>query len=210
MWACDFLQITDLFFRSLFAFFIIELHSRKVIYVGVTRSPTDTWTAQQLREATPYGQSPKYLIRDRDSKFGPSFARVAATSGIKILKTPYHAPRANAICERFMGSCIVSCVPRSSTSTKPGRIKGSSSRFPSRKLDRHYQILKAARSSPSRSWVGSIMSIEEVHTFFRIPEEVTARGMCRVPPYVQSINMQFLAIFLDEWNTQNRWMLYGT
>jgi len=110
MWACDFLQITDLFFRSLFAFFIIELHSRKVIHVGVTRSPTDAWTAQQLREATPYGQAPKYLIRDRDSKFGPSFARVAATSGIKILKTPYHAPRANAICERFLGSVRHECL----------------------------------------------------------------------------------------------------
>jgi putative transposase len=63
-----------------------------------------------LREATPYGQGPKYLIRDRDSKFGPSFARVAATSGIKVLKTPYHAPRANAICERFLGSVRRECL----------------------------------------------------------------------------------------------------
>jgi len=93
IWARDFLQVTDLFFRSLFAFFIIELRSRKVIHVGVTRAPTDAWTAQQLREATPYGHTPKYLIRDHDSKFGPGFARVAATSGIKVLKTPYHTPR---------------------------------------------------------------------------------------------------------------------
>src|SRR5436309_4449499 len=110
IWACDFLQVTDLLFRSLFAFFIIELQSRKVIHVGVTRSPTDAWTAQQLREATPYGQTPKYLIRDHDSKFGPYFARVAATSGIKLLKTPYHAPRANAICERFLGSVRRECL----------------------------------------------------------------------------------------------------
>jgi putative transposase len=110
IWACDFLPITDLFFRSLFACFIIELHSRKVIHVGVTRSPTDAWTAQQLREATAYGQSPKYLIRDRDSKFGPSFARMAATSSIKILKTPYHAARANATCERFLGSVRRECL----------------------------------------------------------------------------------------------------
>ena len=80
IWACDFLQVTDLFFRPLFAFFIIELKSRKVIHVGVTRSPTDPWVAQQLREATPYGQAPKYLIRDNDSKFGSCFARVATTS----------------------------------------------------------------------------------------------------------------------------------
>src|SRR5215472_16682027 len=77
IWVCDFLQITDLFFRPLFAFFLIEMQSRKVIHVGVTRSPTDTWVAHQLREATPYGQAPKYLIRDNDSKFGSNFLRVA-------------------------------------------------------------------------------------------------------------------------------------
>jgi transposase InsO family protein len=102
--------VTDLFFRPLFAFFIVELKSRRVIHIGVTRSPSDAWVAQQLREATPYGQAPKYLIRDNDSKFGPSFARVARTSRIEILKTPYHAPRANAICERFLRSVRQECL----------------------------------------------------------------------------------------------------
>ena len=51
-----------------------------------------------------------YLIRDNDSKFGPCFARVAKTSTIKILKTPVHAPRANAICERFLGSVRQECL----------------------------------------------------------------------------------------------------
>jgi putative transposase len=81
-----------------------------VIHLGVTRSPTDAWTAQQLREATAFGVGPKYLILDTDSKFGVTFARVAKTSGIKILKTPYHAPRANAICERFLGSVRRECL----------------------------------------------------------------------------------------------------
>ena len=108
--ACDFLQVTDLFFRPLFAFFIIELQSRQVIHVNVTRSPTDSWVAQQLREATPYGQTPNYLIRDNDCKFGPNFARVAATSGIKVLRTPYRTPRANAVCERFLGSVRRACL----------------------------------------------------------------------------------------------------
>jgi putative transposase len=110
IWACDFLQVTDLFFRPLFAFFIIELKSRRVIHVGVTRSPTDPWVAQQLREATPYGQAPKYLICDNDSKFGSCFARVATTSAIEILKILYHAPRANAICERFLRSVRQECL----------------------------------------------------------------------------------------------------
>ena len=63
-----------------------------------------------LREATPYGQAPKDLIRENDSKFGRCFARVARTSGIKLLKTPYHAPRANAICERFLRSVRQECL----------------------------------------------------------------------------------------------------
>ena len=110
IWACDFLQVMDLFFRPVFAFFIIELQSRKVIHVNVTRAPTDPWVAQQLREATPYGQAPKYLIRDNDRKFGPNFARVAATSGIKVLRTPYRTPKANAVCERFLGSVRRECL----------------------------------------------------------------------------------------------------
>ena len=76
----------------------------------MTRSPTDAWVAQQLREATPYGQAPKYLIRDNDGKFGSCFARVATTSAIEILKTPYHAPRANAICERYLRSVRQECL----------------------------------------------------------------------------------------------------
>ncbi len=54
--------VTDLFFRPLFAFFLTLLKTRRVIHVGVTRSPSDPWVAQQLRESTPYGQAPKYLI----------------------------------------------------------------------------------------------------------------------------------------------------
>jgi putative transposase len=110
IWACDFLPVTDLFFRSLFAFFISELHSRKVIHIGVTRSPTDAWTAEPLREATASGEGPKYLIRDNDGKFGVNFARVAQTSHIEILKTPSHVPQANAICERLLGSVRRECL----------------------------------------------------------------------------------------------------
>jgi len=96
--------------HMLFAFFIIELKSRRMMHVGAARSPTDAWTAQQLREATPYGQVPTYLICDHDSKFGSCLARVAATSNIELLRTPYHAPRANAPCERFLESVRRECL----------------------------------------------------------------------------------------------------
>jgi putative transposase len=73
-------------------------------------SPTDAWVAQQLREATPYRTRPKLLIRDNDSKFGPCLARVVEGRAIKVLRTPIQAPRANASCERFLGSIRRECL----------------------------------------------------------------------------------------------------
>ncbi len=61
-------------------------------------------------EATPHGQTPRFLIRDRDSKQGQTFRRVAKGSGIEILRTPYRVPKANAICERFLGSVRRECL----------------------------------------------------------------------------------------------------
>jgi transposase InsO family protein len=110
IWACDFLPATDLLFHQVYAFFIIELASRRVVHMGVTRHPTDAWVAQQLREATPFGQRPTYVIRDNDSKFGPAVARVAKDSSIEILRTAYRAPRMNAVCERFRKSVRHECL----------------------------------------------------------------------------------------------------
>jgi putative transposase len=110
IWACDFLPVIDLFFRHLFVFAIIELGSRRVVHIGVTRHPTNTWVTQQLREATPYGQAPRFLLFDNDSKYGMAFAQVAASTGIEVLRTPFRAPRANAVCERFLRSVRNECL----------------------------------------------------------------------------------------------------
>jgi putative transposase len=110
IWACDFTVVHTLFFLPLYIFVIMELKTRRVVHTAITSSPTDVWTAQQLREATPWGEAPKYLIHDRDSKYGRQFSAVAASSGIKELKTPFRAPKANAYCERFIGSLKRECL----------------------------------------------------------------------------------------------------
>jgi transposase InsO family protein len=110
IWGCDFIQTYDVFLRTLFVFVIIELGSRRLVHFGVTRSPTDAWVAQQLREATPFGEGPRYLIRDNDRKYGGLFATVASGTAIEVLRTPYRAPKANAICERFLGSVRRECL----------------------------------------------------------------------------------------------------
>ena len=113
IWASDFTVVHDLLFRPLYVFIIIELKTRRVTHAAVTRKPTDAWTAQQLREATPWGRGPRYLIRDRDRKYGALFSAIAGNSGIKELKMPVQAPRANAVCERLIGSlkreCLITC-----------------------------------------------------------------------------------------------------
>jgi transposase InsO family protein len=110
IWACDFLPVTDALFRPLHAFFVIALGSRRVVHIGVARHLTDAWVVQQLREATPCGQRPRYLIRDNDSRYCPAFSRVIKASGIAELRTAYRAPRQNATCERFLGSVRRECL----------------------------------------------------------------------------------------------------
>jgi putative transposase len=110
IWACDFVQTCDIFLRTLFVFVIIELGSRRLVHFGVTKNPTDAWVAQQLREATPFAQGSRYLLLDNDRKYGRLFARVASGTGIEVLRTPYRAPKANAICERFLGSVRRECL----------------------------------------------------------------------------------------------------
>jgi len=104
IWACDFTVIHSLFFKPLYAFMIVAHESRKVVHTAVTTNPTDEWTAQQVREATPWGERPKYLIHNNDSKFGSQFKNILKNSGIKAIKTPLEAPRANAYAERFVRS----------------------------------------------------------------------------------------------------------
>jgi hypothetical protein len=67
----------DIWFRSIFAFFIVDVNAKRVAHVAAARAQTQAWTDQQLHNATPFGQRPKFIIRDRDDKFGASFDRSA-------------------------------------------------------------------------------------------------------------------------------------
>ncbi len=110
IFACDFLPVVDVFFRHLYLYFIIELGTRRIVHVGVTSAPNQTWAAQQWREATPNGQVPRFIIRDNDSKYGHEFDQAVKASGTKVIRTPIRAPRANAVCERFLKSVRRECL----------------------------------------------------------------------------------------------------
>ena len=110
VWACDSLQLYAVFFRPIFAFFFVVHGTREVVHFNVTGCPTDAWAAQQLREATPYGNGPRHLIRDNDDKLGMRFAVAAKGTGIKVVKIPPRSPNLNPICERFLGSVRRECL----------------------------------------------------------------------------------------------------
>jgi putative transposase len=73
IWACDFVPVVTLFFKTLHAFVIVHHESRRVVHVGVTDHPTDEWITQQVRDATPFEEKPKFLICDNDKRYGHMF-----------------------------------------------------------------------------------------------------------------------------------------
>src|SRR5262249_38706478 len=79
---------------------------------NVTASPTAARVWRQLIAATPWGQAPRYLVRDRDAVYGREFVDRARRLGIETLLTPIRAPRANAVAERLVGTLRRECFDR--------------------------------------------------------------------------------------------------
>ena len=110
IWAADFLTVQTLSFHTLFVFFLISHDRRRTVHLNVTRHPTAAWVWRQLIAATPYGLRPQYLLRDRDACYGGDFASRTAKLGIQTLLSPIHAPKANAIAERLVGTLRRECL----------------------------------------------------------------------------------------------------
>ena len=94
--------------RLVFVLVLLAHDRRRIRHVAVTAHPTAAWTAQQLREAFPWDNAPRYVIHDRDHAF--DHVRPTATAmGIEDVRTAPHAPWQNAIVERFIGSARREC-----------------------------------------------------------------------------------------------------
>jgi putative transposase len=92
--------------------FFIELATRRVHLAGITTNPDGRWVAQQARnllmELGDNGIRPRFLVRDRDSKFACDFDEVFRSEGIRVIKAPVQAPKARAHAERWVGTASAS------------------------------------------------------------------------------------------------------
>ena len=108
--ACDFFVAVTATFRLLYVFVAIEHGSRRLVRVAVTAHPSAAWTLQQLREVVGFDRARRYLIHDRDSIFARSLDESIRNLGLTVLKSPPHSPKANAICERVIGTIRRECL----------------------------------------------------------------------------------------------------
>ena len=95
--------------RLLFVLVFLAHERRRVVHLAVTDHPTAAWTAQQLREAFPWDQAPRFLVRDRDHAFA-SWTDTTKAMGIETVLTAPRSPWQNAYCERFIGSVRRDCL----------------------------------------------------------------------------------------------------
>ena len=116
MLACGFFTVDTVLLRRVYVFFVLEIDSRRVQVLGVTRHPTGEWVTQQARNfMISMGERAdgfRFLVRDRDTKFTASFDAVFADVGIRVLRSPPRAPKGNAYAERWVGTIRRECLDR--------------------------------------------------------------------------------------------------
>jgi putative transposase len=108
--ACDFFIAVTATFRMLYVFVVIEHSTRRLAHINVTANPTADWTLQQLREVVGNGGGHRYLIHDRDQIFAKHLDDSIRALGVQVLRSPVASPKANAICERVIGTTRRECL----------------------------------------------------------------------------------------------------
>ena len=110
MASIDFFTVPTATFRVLFVFVVLAHARRRVLHFQVTEHPTQEWTMQQIREACPWEQVPRYLLRDRDAIYGRDFAALTQDMGMEEVVTAPRAPWQNPYVERLVGSIRRECL----------------------------------------------------------------------------------------------------
>jgi len=108
--SIDFFTVPTIRFQVLYVFLVLAHDRRRILHCNVTAHPTAEWTGQQLREAFPFDQLPRYLLRDRDAIFGDAFRRQVRDMGIQEVLGIPRSPWQRAYVERVIGSIRRECL----------------------------------------------------------------------------------------------------
>jgi transposase InsO family protein len=108
--AMDLFVVPTVGFDLLYAFVIVRLDRRDLVWINVTANPTAEWVARQITEAFPWNEAPRYLIRDRDRIYGSVVRRRLRAMGIRDKPTAPASPWQNGFVERLIGSIRRECV----------------------------------------------------------------------------------------------------
>jgi transposase InsO family protein len=108
--SIDFFTVPTATFRGLFAFVVLSHDRRRIVHVNVTAYPTPVWTAQQFREAWPWDEAPRFLIRDRDGIYGEVCSHAMRSMGTEEGLTAPRSPWQNPFVERVIGSIRRECL----------------------------------------------------------------------------------------------------
>ena len=108
--ACDFFTVPTVNFRVLYVFIVLRHDRRQIVHFNVTTNPYAEWTAQQIINAFPYEEAPRFLIRDRDDIYGDYFTERIESMGIEEVPIAPHSPWQNPYCERVIGSIRRECL----------------------------------------------------------------------------------------------------
>jgi transposase InsO family protein len=108
--SIDFFTVPTTTFRVLYVFLVLTNERRQIVHFNVTDSPSAAWTGQQIVEAFPWDTAPKYLLRDRDGKYGKDFIRRVESLGIKQVLISARSPWQNPYVERIIGSIRRECL----------------------------------------------------------------------------------------------------
>jgi transposase InsO family protein len=108
--SVDFFTVPTIRFHVLYVFLVLAHDRRRILHFNVTAHPTAAWTAQQLREAFPFDQAPRYLLRDRDGIFGDAFRRQVQAMNIHDVRSTAGSPWQRAYVERVIGSIRRECL----------------------------------------------------------------------------------------------------
>jgi hypothetical protein len=186
MLACEFFTVGTVLLRRVYVLFVLEVGTRRVHVLGVTRHPIGQWVTQQARNLMlVLGERIhgfRFLVRDRDTKFTVAFDAVFTDADVSVLRSPPQAPKARAVGQqhptRMPGSNID--LHRKTAHPRSGRVRNALQRSPAPSRSRATIAYQASRGSIASRHASAAPNADPRRSDQRIPPRCLTRTWLRL------------------------------